>query len=211
MNIGIIAIYENKDGKGHFYINENFKNIFEELDITLIPIVSAKRLDEIVEICDGVIIPGNGIDIHSKYYNEAVIDEHTKLAEYNDFELDKPVIEAFHNKNKKMLGICAGLQSINVCFGGTLNQHIENHNLANRRHNLNISKDSILYRIYNQEQIQVNSTHHQSIKNVAPGFKVIATSDDGIIEAIQKESILGVQWHPEKLHDIKFFKDFFEV
>ena len=196
MRVGITTrceVLEGEHKKTHYYINDYFKNIFEKLDITLIPIVSSKDLENIVDICDTLIISGNIVDVDPKYYNETIVDEHTHLAEYNDFELDKPVIEAFNKKNKKILGICAGIQVLNICFGGTLNQHIENHNLDGKTHNINIDKDSILYNIYNKEQIQVNSFHHQSVKNVAHGFKVIATSNDGIIESIEKDNILGVQ------------------
>lgn len=212
MRVAIITRYEVIKGeKKHFYINKVFINLFEKLNITPIPIVSAKNLENIVDVCDALLIPGNRVDIDPKYYNETEIDEHTNLAEYNDFELDKPVIEAFNAKNKKILGICAGLQSINVCFGGSLYQHIENHDLDCKTHNIKIEKKSSIYKIYNKEEMQVNSFHHQALKNVADGFKVIAMSSDGIIEAIEKDNILGVQWHPEMMNDIEFFKKYFEV
>lgn len=98
MRVGIITRYEVIKGekdKRHFYINEVFVSLFEELNITLIPIVSSKNLENIVDICDALLIPGNIVDIDPKYYNETEIDEHTNLSNYNDFELDKPVIEAF--------------------------------------------------------------------------------------------------------------------
>lgn len=214
MRVGIITRYEVIKGekdKRHFYINEDFVSLFEELNITLIPIVSSKNLENIVDICDALLIPGNIVDIDPKYYNETEIDEHTNLSNYNDFELDKLVIEAFKEKNKKILGICAGLQSLNVCFGGSLYQHIENHELDNKTHNIKIEKNSIIYKIYNKEEMQVNSFHHQAVKTVANGFNIVAMSSDGTIEAIEKDNILGVQWHPEMMNDIEFFKKYFEV
>lgn len=214
MRVGIITRYEVIKGekdKKHFYINENFVKLFEELNITLIPIVSSKNLENIVDICDALLIPGNIVDIDPKYYNETEINEHTNLSNYNDFELDKPVIEAFKEKNKKTLGICAGFQSLNVCFGGSLYQHIENHDLDNKTHNIKIEKNSIIYKIYNKEEMQVNSFHHQAVRTVANGFNIVAMSSDGTIEAIEKDNILGVQWHPEMMNDIEFFKKYFEV
>ena len=59
--------------------------------------------------------------------------------------------------------------------------------------------------------MKVNSFHSQSIKKVAPGFKVIAVSSDGVIEAIEKEKILGVQWHPEVVNDQKLFDKFIDI
>lgn len=212
MRVAIATRYEVLEGehrpKEQFYINKRFTNIFDKLNITLIPIVSSKNIKDIVNICDGLLIPGNIVDIDPKFYKETEVDKHTNLAEYNDFELDKPVIEAFNAKNKKILGICAGIQSINVCFGGTLHQHIENHSLNGGTHRIKIEKNSMLDKIYSKEEIQVNSFHHQAIKDIADGFKVIAMSDDGTIEAIEKDNILGVQWHPEMVEDVDFFENF---
>lgn len=59
--------------------------------------------------------------------------------------------------------------------------------------------------------MQVNSFHHQAVKTVANGFNIVAMSSDGTIEAIEKDNILGVQWHPEMMNDIEFFKKYFEV
>ena len=107
--------------------------------------------------------------------------------------LDFAIIKAFNNVNKPILGICRGIQAINVCFGGSLYQDIPYHKLSKEeRHNVKFEKESFLYNCYNTEQMLINSLHHQSIKEVAKGFNVVAKSDDGIIEAIENKNIIAV-------------------
>ena len=98
--------------------------IFDKLNILLFPIVSDKNLEKVCEICDGLIVTGSCIDIPPHYYNEEPIPE--KNYDIDEFKLDKAAIELFSSANKPILGICGGLQSINVCFGGSLDQKIEN-------------------------------------------------------------------------------------
>ena len=174
----------------------------------MFPVSSLTNLEEVVNICDGLIVIGSAIDINPKNYNEQPIAEIHKMSEEID-TLDFTIIKAFNNVNKPILGICRGIQAINVCFGGSLYQDIPNHKLSiNERHNVKFEKNSFLYNCYNTDQIKINSLHHQAIKEVAKGFKVVATSEDGIVEAIENKNIVAVQWHPEYMMDIKFF-DYF--
>ena len=185
----------------------------DELNVLLFPVSSLTNLETIVNLCDGIIITGRSIDINPKYYNENAIEK-TNLEDY-DFEdtLDFALIKEFNKHNKPVLGICAGLQSINVCFGGSLYQDIPDHSIKNdiKMHKINIEKNSFLGKCYHTTQIEVNSFHHQAINRVAEKFKVTATSEDNIIEAIEYNKILGVQWHPEQMMDIHFFKKYIEV
>lgn len=123
--------------------------------------------------------------------------------------LDFTLIKEFNKLNKPILGICRGIQAINVCFGGSLYQDIPNHKLSKEeRHNVKFEKESFVYNCYKTEQMQINSLHHQSIKKVAKDFKVVAKSEDGIVESIENRNIVAVQWHPEYMKDIKFFEYF---
>ncbi len=213
MILAIILRYENISSNTPFnyryYLTEYYKNIFDRYNVLLFPIVSEKNIDKICDICDGLIVTGSAIDINPKYYNEEKVEG--KNYDIDEFKLDKKAIDLFAKYNKPILGICGGLQSINVCFGGSLNQSIGNHDLKNELHKVIIKHESFLDKIYHSKDIMVNSYHHQSIKNVAPGFKIAAISEDQTIEAIEKNNIMGVQWHPEQMMDFSFFEYFIKI
>ena len=166
-----------------YYLTEYFKKIFDELDILLFPIISSKNLEKVCNICDGLIVTGSCIDIPPHYYNEK--PDPNKNYDIDEFKLDKEAIKLFSNANKPILGICGGLQSINVYFGGSLNQQIENHCLGDKLHEINIKEGTFLNSVH-KGNIDVNSYHKQSIKDVANQFIISAKSDDGTIEAIEK-------------------------
>ena len=189
-------------------MNSSFKEIADELDILLIPVVSEKNLDEICNMCDGLVLTGSKNDVYPSYYGEEPISGKV-YGEFDEYPLVREIVKLFSTQNKPILGICAGIQELNVIFGGTLNQLIPNHNLKDKnKHNVKLIANSFLHKVYNNDYIEVNSYHKQSVKDIAPGFIITAISDDGIIEGIEKNNIIGVQWHPETLHDIKLFKEF---
>jgi len=114
-----------------------------------------------------------------------------------------------------VLGICGGMQTINVAFGGSLIQdiaaqvgsplpHRQKASATELSHTVDVAPKSLLRRILGQSRIRVNSSHHQSVKRVAPSLVASAVASDGIIEAIESPKhrfLLGVQWHPEFLYD----------
>lgn len=217
MILAITQRYEKYDEeiywKERFYLDKYFKDIFEQLNVLLFPVVSITQLETVLDICDGLVVTGRSIDINPKYYGKEAI-EATNLGDYNlEDELDFSLIKLFHKANKPILGICAGIQSINVCFGGSLYQDIQNHSTKEKLkiHSITIEKDSFLEKCYKTNEIKVNSFHHQAINKVAQDFKVTATSEDGIIEAIEYNNILGVQWHPEQMMDVEFFRKYIEL
>ena len=164
---------------------------------------------------DGLLLTGGG-DIASHFYNQ----EHHPASNPPDEVLDRAELaltHAFIDAGKPILGICRGMQMINVAMGGDLIQDIpdllglnlEVHNDDQTRHRVKVRTDSWLYYLFGSE-INANSTHHQCLGVVAPGLSVAAQIGP-VIEAVEKGNILGVQWHPERMLDegmLPLFEDF---
>lgn len=162
-------------------------------------------------LIDGLVLSG-GHDVSPLSYGEQPLQKlgHT-LPERDEFE--KKLIENAFGKNLPILGICRGLQMLNVVFGGTLYQdldyipncsikHDQYHDSALPTHEIEISHGSTLHTIMNTTRIKTNSFHHLAIKDLAEAFLVSARADDGIIEAVEHQGykfIIGVQWHPEMM------------
>ena len=166
------------------------------------------RWDDITKICDGIIIAGSEIDVSPELYGEK--GEPPQATELDIF--DKRAILTFAGKNKPILGICRGIQILNVVFGGSLHQNIEAHCFDRAgRHTVAINKGNIIYDVYGGNAA-VSSTHHQAVKQIAPPFTVAAKADDGTIEAVyhtENPKITGIQWHPEYMENDNFIGEFF--
>lgn len=212
MIFAIRGRFENIPSQGPFdhryYITTYFARIFDELNILLFPVMSSDHATEFAGVCDGLIVPGSFNDIHPSYYGRQ--PEPGLSYEIDEFSGDRRLIMAFAEKEKPIIGICGGLQSINVTFGGTLHQRVKDHFIDDGRHDIILKENSFLRGLYGRETISVNSFHNQAVDTPAPGFSVSAVSADGVIEAIEKDNIIGVQWHPEVLGDVDFFRSFLE-
>ena len=198
--------------KRRLYVNGYFSEIATKVGFVLFPVCSQNGIEKIAEMCDGLIIAGRDRDINPKYYGEEPQKGLIYPEDNYEDELDFRLIELFERQKKPIFGICSGLQSLNIYFGGTLKQHIDEHTSKEKlvRHLVKINRDSFLYSLYGQEN-NVNSIHHQAINKLAEGFKVTAVAEDGTIEAIEREKFIGVQWHPEVDDEYNIFKKFVEM
>lgn len=158
---------------------------------------------------DGLILCG-GDDISPEFYNE----ENTNCKKI-DFFRDKyefELLEKFIFLKKPVLAICRGIQIVNVFFGGTLYQNIENHknNDGTDLFHQVTAKERFLKNLYGEDFL-VNSCHHQAIKDLGKNLCVTAISPDNVIEGIVHKSlsIIGVQWHPERIENGKLLFDYF--
>lgn len=194
-----------------YWIDKNLKNIFEELGVLIFPVSAPVGVEEIADICSGLIVTGSPIHIDAKKYgadNFHPVDERNKEIDDLDFAL----IGEFSKRNKPILGICRGIQAINVYFGGTLNQNIADHKIGiTNRHQISVEKGTFIWDYFRSDRALVNSIHSQVVEKVADGFKISAISDDGVIEGIEKGNIIGVQWHPEHMLDREFFEKFISI
>ena len=196
--------------KRRLYINGYFSEVAEKAGFILFPVCSKNGIEEIVAMCSGLIIAGR--DINPKFYGEEPLEGLEYPEDPYEDELDFKLIELFEKNNKPILGICSGLQSLNIYHGGSLKQHINDHTSKEKlvRHNIDIEENSFVHSLYGNKA-EVNSIHHQAVNRVAEGFKVTAVSEDGTVEAIEKGNLIGLQWHPEVDYEIDTFKKFLNL
>jgi putative glutamine amidotransferase len=235
--IGIVPDYvEGYNGaystRNFYALRENYVTMVNQAGgAAIILTYDYDLIDSYLEFLDGVVIVGGYFDINPNRYGETEIHKSVKLNKIReDFEF------TFGDKILKtdipFLGICNGMQLLNTLHGGKAFQHIPdidgkmNHEQSHTEgfndyktpyHDIDISKDSKLFEIINENRIKTNSTHHQAVKIVGNGLQANAKADDGIIEGIEKpdhDFCLGVQWHPEfdtSKADKKIFEAFIKA
>ena len=180
----------------------------------LLPYVEKdESIDEFVNLCDGFLFTG-GVDVDPKYYGENKKSTCGDIQPYRD-ELEIKSFEKIYKTKKPIMAICRGAQLVNVALGGTLYQdiptEIESYVLHKQcepkdspSHDVNVIENTPLFELARSERVKANSFHHQAIKALGNGLCVMATADDGIIEAVYSELypyLRAYQWHPERLFD----------
>ena len=179
---------------------------------------------------DGLLLTG-GDDVAPARYGEQRHPAVREVAPERDaFEID--LIREARARGLPIFAICRGLQVLNVSAGGTLVQDIPSqlaralehrravppHESVEMAHTIQVEKPSLLAtllggRLDGAGACEVNSRHHQSVNDVAPGFRVTAKAPDGVVEAMEDPAArfcLGVQWHPENFHATGEFSSLFE-
>ena len=162
------------------------------------------RLAEKLLSCDGLLLPGGG-DIAPERYGQTPDPKCGKPHLLRD-EAEWKMLTAFLPTRRPILGICRGVQVLNVFFGGTLHQDIPGHSAFKDRstgtHDITPVPGTALSAILGEKPLFVNSIHHQAADAVAPELRVCARSGDGTLEALEHRThpfCLGLQWHPEHL------------
>lgn len=158
---------------------------------------------------DGFMLTG-GHDVSPRLYGEEPLSCCEDTSAIRDFQ-DSYILKGAIEQGKAILGICRGIQLMNVALGGTLYQDLPLqrrsevvHHMTppydRRAHDVSLVPSSPLHKLLGKETIGVNSYHHQAIKELAPALEVMATAEDGIVEAVCLPShpfCWAVQWHPE--------------
>lgn len=183
-------------------LSQSAKNYYKDAVESCGAIADQWYLPEVSTDYDGLIL-GGGADIDPKFYGEPVngsvgID---LARDEREFALTSSFLDA----GKPILGICRGHQVLNVFFGGSLHQHLEQTQLHRwtddvyASHEVTAVPGSIIAGIYG-EQFRVNSAHHQGVKKLGTGLRITAMADD-VVEVIEHEKlpVIGVQFHPERM------------
>lgn len=197
-------------------LNENYsRSVIEAGGIPVMLPSNNTDIENLLDRLDGVVITGGG-DIDPSIYGE---EKHAKTdgidAERDAFE--QAIVHAAIERDMPLLGICRGLQMLNVALGGTLHQDIDDlvdgsHEHRQQSQNIHheqtfqtvqiANSDHPLHRMTSSKHIDVNTFHHQSINILANTLDVMAKADDGVVEAVYKPGhsfCLAVQWHPEMI------------
>src|ERR1051325_4231590 len=167
-----------------------------------------------IERCDGVLLPGSNADVDPAKY-DAPRHQKTDAADPKRDTVDELLLQDAYNMHKPILGICYGLQILNVYRSGTLIQHIEskiNHEAGRTvpiAHEVEVAPGSLLAKIVKPSdghKIPANSSHHQTADAIGAALKAVGRwPADGIIEAVEGTTsahfVLAVQWHPERSVD----------
>jgi len=160
---------------------------------------------------DGVLLSGGGDIDPTRYNGESHARVHGISPERDDMEFS--LLAKALDAGKPLLAICRGIQVLNVAFGGGLYTHIQDQLKPSLKHDwypkfprnklahtVSLTKGSKLNDIFGEDEIQVNSMHHQGVAEVGRGLKATAFAPDGLVEGLEVQDVnfaLGVQWHPE--------------
>lgn len=197
------------------YVNQDYVRAVESaggIPVLLPPLAEPSAVRELLGHLDGVLFTG-GPDLDPKTYR-ARAHPKTVRAPAAKETFDWALAERCAGGTRPVLGICYGLQLLNVVRGGSLVQHIpaglpgalphqsEKGPLA--RHSVSVASGSRLARLLGRRSAVVNSSHHQAVRRTGRGFRVAAVAPDGVIEALEDPKhpfLVAVQWHPERMQD----------
>lgn len=182
---------------------ESLTNYIDALKENDIEVIATLDVDEAIK-CDGLLLPGGG-DIDPVYYGEEM-----NGSDEPDRELDKAqrdILDAFVKAKKPILGICRGMQLINIYFGGSLHQDLVTRDIHTRKndndsiHSVKSVEEGNLFEKFYGKTFNINSAHHQGAKKLGKGLKEVLRSEDGVCEAVIHEElpIIATQFHPERM------------
>ncbi len=218
--IGITSVYRlyDNDISAASVVDFTYVKAVEENGGTpvILPTVTGEvPVSQYVDMLDGLVLVG-GADIPPSAYGQ-LPHETVVLMPNQRYKFESRLISLWLHTGKPILGVCLGMQFTNVVSGGTMIQDIPSqvgttviHRGNRAYHSVNIEPGSLLDQILDTDRPFVYSSHHQAVKDLGASLKVIARSDDGVIEALERTDGnfgLFVQWHPEFMTDDPAHRD----
>lgn len=204
--IGVVPSFDVGDGPIYFpgpkteriYIRTEYTHVLTSVGALPLILSPDMPLDMVTELCDGIVISG-GFDIDSTMYGETQATKEP-VEPIKRFMWEERLIAACDDAQVSILGICYGMQRLNLFYGGSLLQDI-NSAMADNIGHMETMHPVMFQKNFlgvGESQIHtINSRHHQAVDRLAVGFEVAATAPDGIVEAMEGRGHFGMQWHPE--------------
>lgn len=213
--IGIVSNFDmEKDG---YFCLANYVRAIEKAGALpiILPYVKAGEVSEVLDLISGLMLTGGG-DFPTELYGAAQHPAVQRvIPERDNFEF--ALARSALDRTMPVLGICRGMQILNVVAGGTIYPHtldelpgVIDHRdgtpLDQSVHDVHLERDTQLWRLCGEQSssFRVNSLHHQAVKQLAPEFVISARANDGVVEAIElpdRPFVIGVQWHPEWMYE----------
>ena len=208
--IGVTPLWDEE--KNSYWMLPGYLEGLEEtgaIPIILPLAAGGADIAQLVDLCDGCLFTG-GQDVSPQMYGEAMKPTCGELCPARD-TLERELLYRALERDKPILGICRGIQFLNVALGGTLYQDLPTEHPSEIEHSMKppydqaahtvrILPDTPLAALLQKQELGVNSCHHQAIRSLAPSLVEMARSTDDLIEAVYlpgKTFVWGVQWHPE--------------
>jgi putative glutamine amidotransferase len=213
--VGITPDAEGEGDAARFFVKTAYAEAVLRaggLPLVLPTSTDASVVDAYLDRVSAVVVTGGAFDVPPAAYGETPREGLGPL-NLGRTAFETVVLQGALRRRLPLLGICGGMQLLNVVLGGTLYQDLhrelpgakehEQHNARSQpSHPVDVHDGSLLADVLGRGQLMVNSTHHQAISKLGPSLKVSATAPDGVVEAIESTEhpfALGVQWHPELL------------
>jgi len=209
--IGITSVYKADEATGKAQTVVNFAYVRAVAESGGVPVILPTVDNELIlrrylEELDGLVLVG-GADIPPSAYGQQPHETVVPLTSQR-YDFESKLIAKWFQSGKPILGVCLGMQFANVVAGGSMIQDIPSQvgvKVGHRGyHEVEIEPDSSLAKILGAVKASVWSNHHQAVKDIGDGLRIIAHSDDGIVEALERTDGgfgLFVQWHPEQMDD----------
>lgn len=220
--VAVTAPRRQVDGRERVTLNTAYVRALDHARLVPLAVptmLTPERAVAALEVVRGLVLTG-GEDVEPARYGAA---PHPKLETIDPARdaAELALIAAARARRLPILAICRGIQILNVAFGGTLYQDLGSERPGpiahsggdDRRHAIRVEPNSLLGRTLGTPHATVNSRHHQAIRDLAPGLRAVAWSEDGLIEAAEAADAaapwtLAVQWHPEDLTERALFDGF---